>query len=42
MSTAELVHAQHLSTAKQLNGIQETMLAQIAAGESIDLTDEEQ
>ena len=41
-STVELVHAQHLSTAKQLNEVQETMLASIAAGEQIELTDEEQ
>lgn len=41
-STADLIHAQHLSTAKQLNGIQESMLGQIAAGQAIDLTDEEQ
>ena len=41
-TTAELVHANYLSTAQQLNDVQETMLASIAAGDAIELTDEEQ
>ena len=41
-TTANLTHAQQVHTAQNLNGIQESMLASIAAGDKIDLSEEEQ
>ena len=40
-TTANLVHAHQVMTAQRLNAVQESMLAAIAAGETIDLTPEQ-
>ena len=41
MTTSNLVHAHQIITAQRLEGVQEVMLAQIADGQKVDLTDEE-